>query len=95
MRTDANTFCLEFSSALLVNLVSTEAGQGHVQKNAKVAKDLIAVSLNIIKEKVPTGVIWHVLSALSHLASHKEKYASAFNETNFSDKLSDFHEFYA
>jgi hypothetical protein len=95
MRQDANNFCLEFASALMVNLVSTEAGQAHVQKNLKVAKDLVSVSLNIIKEKVSTGVIWHVLSALSHLASHKEKYAAAFNETAFSDKLSDFHDFYA
>jgi hypothetical protein len=40
-------------------------------------------------------VIWHILSAISHLAQNKEKYAAAFNETNFSDKMSDFHEFYA
>ena len=56
---------------------------------------MVSVSLNIIKEKVPVGVTWHVLSALSHLATHKEKYAAAFNETSFSDKMSDFHEFYA
>lgn len=95
MRSDANTFCLEFASALLVNMLSTQAGQEHVQKNAKLAKELVTVSLNMVKEKIPPGVIWHILTALSHLTQQKEKYAAAFNETNFSDKMSDFHEFYA
>jgi hypothetical protein len=68
MRSDANTFCLEFASALLVNMLSTQSGKDHVSKNAKLAKELLSVSLNIIKEKVPAGVIWHILSAISHLA---------------------------
>ena len=76
-------------------MLSTTNAQDHLQKNLKIAKDLLIVGLNLIKEKVGAGLIWHILIALSHLASQKEKFAEPFNESHFSDKLSDFHEFYA
>jgi hypothetical protein len=49
----------------------------------------------MLKEKVSSIVIYHLLLAFSHLSSVKEKLAAPFEETKFSDKLADFHEFYA
>ena len=95
MRQDVNQFCMEYASALLANLSSTKPALEHVQKNLKVAKDILNIGLNMLKEKVSSVVIYHLLLTFSQLSTVKEKLAGPFEETKFSDKMADFHEFYA
>ena len=49
----------------------------------------------MLKEKVSSVVIYHLLLTFSQLSTVKEKLAGPFEETKFSDKMADFHEFYA
>jgi|LauGreDrversion4_2_1035121.scaffolds.fasta_scaffold342301_2 hypothetical protein len=95
MRTDINPFCYEFATALLANLLNSSIAQTYLEKNIKLAKDLISIMLNMIKEKVTTTVLWYLLLGLSHLTQNKEKLAGPFEETYFSDKIADFQEFYS
>jgi hypothetical protein len=95
MRKDVNQFAMQYASALLANLSSTKPALDYVQKNAKVAKDVLNIGLSMLKEKISSIVVYHLLLTFSHLCSVKEKLAGAFEETKFSDKLADFQEFYA
>jgi len=92
MRADVHPFCYEFASALLANLLRTSVA--YLERNPKLAKDILTVVLNLLKEKVSTSVLWHLLLGLSHLAQHKDRLATAFEETYFSDKVADFQEQY-
>jgi hypothetical protein len=67
----------------------------HIQKTPKIAKDILNIGLNMLKEKVSGTVIWHVLLGFSHLCLDKEKLAGPFEETKFSDRLNDFHDYFA
>jgi hypothetical protein len=88
MRPDVHPFCYEFSSALLANLL--RSSPAHLERNPKLAKDVLTVVLNLLKEKLSASVLWHLLLGLSHMAQHKEKLAGPFEETYFSDKIADF-----
>lgn len=91
---EVNGFSLEFSSALLANLLSTEIAQDYLFQNLKFTKDLLSICLSIGKEKITTLTLYNILLALGHLAEHKERFAGPFDESHFSEKLSDLHEFY-
>ena len=95
MRSDVNPFCYEFACALLANLLSTHVAVAYLSKNLKLAKDLINIILNLLKEKVTPTVLWYLLLGLSHLALNKEALAGPFEESYFSDKISDFQELYS
>jgi hypothetical protein len=95
LRADSNKFCLEFGTALLANLLSTKAAIAYLQKNTKVPKDILNISLNSIKEKLTIETLWHILMGLSHLTAHKEAFAGLFEESHFSDKIADFQELYS
>jgi len=49
--------------------------------------------LSLIKEKVPTSVLMHLLICLSYLS--KEQYKSICEEQGFFDKISEFVEWYS
>jgi hypothetical protein len=79
----------------MANLSSTKPALEHIQKNIKIAKDILNIGMSILKEKVSSIVIYHLLLTFLHLSTIKEKLAAPFEETKFSEKMSDFHEFYA
>lgn len=95
LRSDMNPFTYEFASALLANLLSTAFALDHLSKNLKLAKDLLNIILNLIKDKLSPSVLWHLLLVLSHLSTNKERLAGPFEESYFSDKITDFQEFYS
>ena len=43
---------MQYASALLANLSSTKAALDYVQKNAKVANDVLNIGLSMLKEKI-------------------------------------------
>jgi hypothetical protein len=93
MRSDANQYSLEFSSALLAILLSSKTGQDHLIKNAKVAKELLATGLNLLKEKgMSRTLLYNLMIGFSHLSPSKESLASSYEESKFSEKLQDFHD---
>ena len=59
------------------------------------AKDVINIILNLLKEKISSSVLYNLLMSLSHLAKHKDLFAAPLDESKFSDKITDFHEFYS
>jgi hypothetical protein len=80
---------------LLANLLSNQLGIDYVQKNQKLAKDIINIILNLLKEKISSSVLYNLLMSLSHLAKYKDRFAAPLDESKFSDKVTDFHEFYS
>lgn len=49
--------------------------------------------LSLLKEKIPTSVLMHILICLSYLS--KERFSNAIEETQFVDKISQFVEYYS
>lgn len=64
-------------------------------KNPKLTKDILSTVLNMVREKLSTTVLWYLLVSVSHLAANKGRFAAAFEESRFSERMSDFHEFYS
>ena len=95
MRQDVSPFCIEFSSALLANLFTTQVGLDYLQKNQKLVKDTLTIILGLLKEKITPAVLWHMLIAISLLAKHKEMYSAPFEDSQFAEKITDFQEFYS
>jgi hypothetical protein len=95
LRSDVNPFSYEFASALLANLLSTAFAIDHLSKNPKLAKEILNIILNLIKDKISPQILWHLLLVLSHLSASKDRLAGPFEESYFADKIADFQEFYS
>jgi len=63
-----------------------------LEKNSKKLQELMTRLLNLLKEKIPTSVLVHVLICLSYLS--KERFGHALEESMFVDRISDFVEWY-
>ena len=74
---EVHIFSLDFSSALLANMLHAITTHEYLLKNAQKTKDLMIRILRLLKEKIPTSVLMHLLICLSYL--NKEKF-SAFAE---------------
>jgi hypothetical protein len=87
-------FCLDFSTAMLANILHSEYTLDYLEKrNPKLVKEIITILHSLLKEKIPTSVLMHILISLSYLS--KERFSIAMEETQFNDKISDFVEFYS
>ena len=90
---DIHIFSLDFSSALLANILHSHNTLEHLEKNPKQTKEIMISLLSLLKENIPTSVLMHILICLSYLS--KERFSSIIEECQFVDKISDFVEFYS
>ena len=70
---DIHIFSLDFSSALLANILHAPATQDHLAKSPQQVKSLILKLLKLLREKIPTSVLMHLMICLSYLK--KDRFA--------------------
>ena len=90
---DIHIFSLDFSSALLANILHSHNTLDYLEKNLKVTKEIMKSLLSLLKENIPTSVLMHILICLSYLS--KERFKDIIEESGFVDRISDFVEFYS
>lgn len=92
---DIHIFSLDFASALLANILHAPCTQEHLSKVVGQAytRLLITRLLKLLKEKVPTSVLMHLLICLSYLK--RERFAQVGEECGFIERISEFVEYYS
>ena len=90
--TEIHIFSLDFSSALLANILHCPSTLEKLEQNPDFAKDIMLKLLQMLKENIPSTVLMHILICLSYLS--KERFSSQIEECNFVDRISDFVEYY-
>ena len=81
---DIHIFCLDFSSALLANILHSNITLDFLENNVAVCKNLTETFLSMIKENIPTSVLMHILICLSYLS--KDRFTSVKEECKFYDR---------
>ena len=87
-----HVFCLDFSSALIANILQSNVTLEFLEKNIAVCKNLIETFLNIIKEKIHSSVLMHYLICLNLL--NIDKFKTIIEECQFNEKIKEFIEYY-
>ena len=64
-----------------------------LEKNPLFLKDIIVRLLNLLKERIASSVLVHILICLSYLS--KERFTQVLDESMFVDKISDFVEWFS
>ena len=77
----------------MANMLYCESTIEYLEKNPKITKELMTSLLSFLKEKLPTSVLKHILLSLLYLSN--DKFAVIRDECQFSDRISDFVEYYA
>jgi hypothetical protein len=90
---EMNSFTLEFSTALLVNILLSQQTIETLTKQTELAKTIITTLMSFLKEKLSYIVLLHMLLCLVELS--KEAFAILHEELAFADKINDFAEFYS
>ena len=90
---EIHVFCLDFSSALLANILHSYQVLDSLERNPRMLADIMTRLLNLLKENIPTSVLIHLLICLSYLS--KERFSSILEECAFVDRISDFVEWYS
>ena len=90
---DIHIFSLDFASALLANILHAPSTQDHLSKQKSQVKWLINTILKMLREKIPTSVLMHMMICLSYLK--RERFAHAGEECGFVERISEFVEYYS
>lgn len=90
---EVHIFSLDFSSALLANMLHASSTHEYLLKHGQKTQDLMVRILRLLKEKIPTSVLMHLLICLSYL--NKEKFSVFAEQCAFADKISEFVEYYS
>ena len=90
---EIHVFCLDFSSALLANILHSYQVLDALERNPRMLADIMSRLLNLLKENIPTSVLIHLLICLSYLS--KERFSQILEECTFVDRISDFVEWYS
>lgn len=72
LKHDVHIFSLDFSSALMANVLHANSTHDYLLKNSNYTKSLMLKLLKLVREKVSTSVLMHLLISLSYL--NKEKF---------------------
>ena len=88
-----HVFSLDFSSALLANILHAKDTQTYLQERPEQVKGLLTLMLQLIWSQVPTSVLMHLLICLSYLS--KDNFKPICEELAFFDKISEFVEWYS
>lgn len=88
-----NIFCLDFSSALLANIVHSPHTILFLENNADIARRVLEALLGFMRSNLPVSVLMHVLIAISYLS--KDNFAPILAEVKFVERISKFVEHYS
>lgn len=61
-------FCLDFSSALLANIIHSPQTISFLENNMDLAKKVLKDLLTLMESKIPVSVLMHILIAISYLS---------------------------
>lgn len=78
VKREVHVFSLDFSSALLANILHAKETNEYLDSNKQIVSKLLVTMLSLIKEKIPTSVLMHLLICLSYLS--KEQYKEICEE---------------
>lgn len=90
---EVHIFSLDFASALLANILHATATHEFLGKQPQKTKDLMVRVLRLLKAKIPTSVLMHLLICLSYL--NKERFQVQAEACGFEDAISEFVEYYS
>mmetsp|Transcript_38511 Transcript_38511/g.36873 ORF Transcript_38511/g.36873 Transcript_38511/m.36873 type:complete len:222 (-) Transcript_38511:38-703(-) len=90
---EIHIFSLDFASALIANVLHASSTHEYLAKNPKYTKSLMVKILKMLKDKIPTSVLMHLLICLSYL--NKEKFSKQAEECGFVEQISEFVEYYS
>ena len=88
-----HVFCLDFSSALLANIMHSPHTISFLENNMDVARKALEAMLNLIRSSIPVSVLMHILISISYFS--KDNFAKLLEELRFVDKISKFVEKYS
>jgi len=69
---EIHIFSLDFSTALLANILHASSTHDYLSKNPAFTKSLMKKMLKTLRDPIPTSVLMHLLICLSYL--NKEKF---------------------
>ena len=78
---EVHIFSLDFASALLANILHATSTHQYLAKNPKFTKALMIKIIKMLKDKIPTSVLMHLLICLSYL--NKDKFSKQVDECQF------------
>jgi hypothetical protein len=70
---EIHIFSLDFASALMANILHSTSSHEYLLKNPKYTKGIMVKLLKMLRDKIPTSVLMHLLICLSYL--NKEKFS--------------------
>lgn len=88
-----HVFCLDFSSALLANIMHSPHTTSFLENNPDIARRVLENMLNLIRSNVPVSVLMHILISISYFS--KDNFAKLLEELRFVDRISKFVEKYS
>lgn len=68
INTKIHIFCLDFSSALLANVIHSPHTISFLENNMDLAKEVLKDLLKLMNAKIPVSVLMHILIAISYLS---------------------------
>ena len=63
-----HVFCLDFSSAMLANIIHTPSTIAYLTKENEFSTEVMKRILKLIRENIPVSVLMHLLICLSYLS---------------------------
>ena len=81
LKHDVHIFSLDFASALMANVLHATCTHDYLLKNSNYTKTLMLKLLKLVREKIPTSVLMHLLISLSYL--NKEKFTAQSEACQF------------
>ncbi len=88
-----HVFCLDFSSALLANIMHSPHTISFLENSPDIARKVLENMLNLIRSNIPVSVLMHILISISYFS--KDNFAKLLEELRFVDKISKFVEKYS
>lgn len=88
-----HVFCLDFSSALLANIMHSPHTISFLENSSDIARKVLENMLNLIRSNIPVSVLMHILISISYFS--KDNFAKLLEELRFVDKISKFVEKYS
>ena len=85
LKNKVHIFCLDFSSALLANIVHSPQTLSYLEHNQDLAKKLLEDLLFLVNSEIPVSVLMHVLIAVSYL--NRESFEGILKEVHFTDQI--------
>jgi len=89
-KSQMHVFCLDFSSALLANLLHASTTLETLEGNQSMTSEIMDSLLDLINDEaqLPTSTLIHLLICLSYLS--KERFSKSIDDTQFVDRISMF-----